>query len=124
MAQKMEEMEKEADQLLDSWLNYKIEWNKFLRDQTEKITKCNIKSISKYFDSFKYFKEEGSAMFPTIALLFRMEFARISNSGFQERVFSTAGMAMNENQSRMNYEVLEKRTLLCQNQALIKAGII
>ena len=76
------------------------------------------------FNHFKYFMEEGQIKWPTISILYRMEFSRIENSGFQECVFSTAKNSMNDNQGQMDYEHLEKRTLLAKNKQLILDGVI
>ena len=44
----------------------------------------------------------------------------MDNSGFQERVFSSASGAMSENQAKMSFDVLEKRTLLYHNRKLME----
>ncbi len=72
----------------------------------------------------RYFREEGLKVFPTICLLARIHFGKFSNAGFQERVFSTAGNAMDSNQTKMSFERLEMRTLLAHNKELIRDGVI
>ena len=53
-----------------------------------------------------------------------IEFARMDNGRFQERVFSTVGNAQSSNQGRMMFDHLEKRAILAHNKALIKDGVI
>ena len=48
----------------------------------------------------------------------------MDNGGFQERFFSTAAHVQGENQGRMEFDMVEMRTLLCQNRDLIRAGKI
>ena len=67
---------------------------------------------------------QGQEDYPAMTMLARLHFSRLDNSGFQERVFSTAGLAMSDNQARMAFVLMEMRTLLSHNKELIKRGII
>ena len=104
-----------------------IEYNDFLYPDTAFISNPNnvsIITLIRKFDTMRYFREEGSKVFSTICLLARFHFGKLSNAGFQERVFSTAGNVMDYNQTRMSFESLEMRTLLAHNKQLIREGVI
>mmetsp|Transcript_32921 Transcript_32921/g.60730 ORF Transcript_32921/g.60730 Transcript_32921/m.60730 type:complete len:110 (+) Transcript_32921:436-765(+) len=83
-----------------------------------------IEQVIASFDTMECYRKEGSIKYPTVTLLSRIHFARLDNAGFQERVFSTAKLVMSKEQSRMEFDMLEMRTLLCHNKSLISAGII
>ena len=76
------------------------------------------------FDTMKYYREKGSIDFPSVTMLARIHFGRLDNGGFQERMFSTASLAMAKEQNRMDFDLLEMRTLLAQNKELIEKKII
>ena len=84
----------------------------------------DILDLIAYFDGMKWLRDEVLPKYPSIIMLIRVYLSRMDNGGFQERVFSTAAHVQGENQCRMNFDMLEMRTLLCQNEDLIRAGKI
>ena len=54
----------------------------------------------------------------------RIQFSRMENSGFRERIFSMGGNAMTKMQASMDFDQLEQRVLLSQTQELIEKKII
>ena len=72
----------------------------------------------------KYFRMKGQEDYPAVFLLARIQFSRLDNGGFQERMFSTSGNAMSNNQGSMEFDRLEKRTLRVHNKDLIRKKII
>ena len=117
----------ESDNLVDEWLKMNVAYNNFRYENTEPFPegeKYKIVAGIEKFDTLKYFCEEGRVKHPVVTLLARIEFARMYNGGFQERVFSTAGNAQSANQGRMRFDHLEKRSLLAHNKELISEHII
>lgn len=115
----------EADEQFDKWMNDEPDWNKFLLDEVPPIKKPLVlfDVISK-FDTRKYYREFATDKYPAISMLARIHFSRMENAAFQERVFSTAGSAQSKNQGSMSFDTLEKRTLLQANRELIRDGVI
>ena len=72
----------------------------------------------------KYYHEKGQKDHPVVHTFARIEFTRMNNSEFQERVFSNRSNATKKNQSRMEFGRLEKRTLLAHNKELIRKKVI
>ena len=72
----------------------------------------------------KYFRLKGNVDYPAVTMLARIHFFRLDNAGFQERVFSTASLAMSKSQSRMDFDHLEMQTPLVHNKGMIRDGII
>ena len=66
----------------------------------------------------------GYADFLSIVILARVYFTRMETGAEQERVFSTAKRAMGKDQAQMGFEMLQMRTLLCNNKELIRLGIL
>ncbi len=71
----------------------------------------------------KFFCSVGLERFPYISLLARALMSRFSNNGFQERVFSVAGVAMSAKQCHMSFNHLEMCTLLAHNKELFRNGV-
>ena len=119
-----------ADVIVDDWLNHHINYNNFLYDGQKPIQKKTLHDVGLFtltqrFDTMRFFRDKDVlTKFPTIKLLARIHYGKFSNSGFQERVFSTAGNAMGSNQTSMNFLHLEKRTLLAHNKQHIRDKVI
>jgi hypothetical protein len=113
-----------ADQIIDLWLSdtVSIEWKRYIKVAQPPILPNTVTTVFGRMcncDILAWFKKVGGEKFPTISLLARSELGKMSNSGYQERVFSSANGAMNKKQGRMGYAVLEKRTLLFHNKDFI-----
>ena len=80
-----------------------------LEDQGARIT---INQVIASFDARKYYNEKGSKDYPALSHMARIQFSRMENSGFQERVFSTGGNTMTDKQASMDFDQLEQRVLL------------
>lgn len=118
---------KAADDILQEYIDYKVQYNDFLLDGAKKFSPAELANIDlvsliERFDSMKFLRAHGEK-FPTICLLARSLMGKFSNNGFQERVFSVAGNAMGVKQCRMAFSHLEKRTILANNKQLFKEGI-
>ena len=61
---------------------------------------------------------------PTMPILSRIHLSQIKTGAEQERVFSSAKHAVDKDQTRMDYEMMQMRTLLSHNKQLIRRGII
>ncbi len=86
------------------------------------LASLDVVSLIERFDSMKVLCAHKER-FPTICLLARSVMGKFSSNGFQERVFSIAGNAMNVRQCRMAFSHLEKWTVLANNKQLIWDGI-
>ena len=84
----------------------------------------DILDLIAYLDGMKWLKDEVLGKYPSIILLVWVYLSWMDNGGFQERVFSMAAHVQGENQGRMEFDMVEMRTLLCQNRDLIRAGKI
>ena len=80
--------------------------------------------VAENFDSLRYMREVERSDFKSIYLMVRQHLSKFDNSGFQERIFSIAGNAQKKNQSKMDFDLVERRTLLCTNKQYIKNGLI
>ena len=76
------------------------------------------------FDTMNYYLKKGKDDYHVIFMMARIQCSRLDNSGFQERVFSTGSSTMSNNQARMEFDCLEKRTLLAHNKNMIREKII
>eukprot|EP00644_Phytophthora_capsici_P005671 jgi/Phyca11/538715/estExt2_Genewise1Plus.C_PHYCAscaffold_20301 len=72
--------------------------------------------LYKHIDVLKWFRDEGEAQFPSIALLARIHLGKISSSAFQERVFSTGGIVMGPLRTRTDSRRAERQLLLRYNR--------
>lgn len=116
-----------ADKVVDDWIEDPIKYDKFLYEGAKldiASGKVDLISLIGRFDSMEYFRKEGVVKYPTITTLARIHFSRMDNSGFQERVFSTADEAMSSKQGSMSFSHLEMQTLLSHNRELIRKGVI
>ncbi|KAL3666681.1 hypothetical protein V7S43_008310 [Phytophthora oleae] len=103
-----------ADELLDEWLNLRVDWGEVVRNQyttKEKrdlvlakiITRnkkpnvrvWNVEELCGRVDVRRWFAEVGEVKFPFIAKFARVWLGRGSSTAFQERVFSTGLFVMN-----------------------------
>ena len=87
-------------------------------------SRITINQVIASFDTRKYYNEKGSKDYPALYQMTRIQFSGMEKSGFQERVFSTGGNAMTKKQVSMNFDQLEQRVLISQNQELIEKKII
>jgi len=120
---------KEADNLLQKFLDEDQVSNKCLlegarRIPSDKEEDITIAYIIASFNTMKYYLKEGHEDYPAIFVLNRIQFSRIDNSGFQERVFSTGSSVMSNNQAIMDFDCLEKRTLSAHGKDLIGKKIM
>ena len=104
---RVSELNKRADDLLNDWLNDEPKFHKYTYDNAKPLpTEGNLKlaQLIESFDTMKYFKEVAKNRFPSVILLVRIHFSKMDNAGFQERVFSTASNVMMKNQASMGFE--------------------
>ena len=125
--------------VVNSWIDHShqnIDWGQFLRrsredskmkafeDQTQTSQKQpsynNLLNRLQYCDPMIWFNQVGKKVFPEIAILARLEFAKVDSSAVQERMFSAAAAAMSIKQTKMSDEVHEKRTVLFANKKFMK----
>ena len=69
-------------------------------------------------------QNHGNQNFMTISILSRIHLSRFETGAEQERVYSSAKHAMDKDQTSMNFEMLQMRTLLSHNKQLIRRGVI
>ena len=69
-------------------------------------------------------QNHGNQNFMTISILSRIHLSRFETGAEQERVYSSAKHAMDKDQTRMDFEMLQMRTLLSHSKELIRRGII
>lgn len=124
-----EALNRKADAELERWMEEKVIFDDYKFENAKPVPREAGQSISFYnlmqrFDTLRYFREKGAEDFPTITLLARIHFSRMTTAAFQERVFSTAKNAQEKNQGRMKFDHLEKRTLLSHNKELIRKKVI
>ena len=125
----VEMLESQANDIIDKWLEKNQISNAYLYDKANllpqsKDATMKLEQVIASFDTMKYYREKGSIDFPSVTMLARIHFGRLDNGGFQERMFSTASLAMAKEQNRMDFDLLEMRTLLAQNKELIEKKII
>ncbi|KAG6962522.1 hypothetical protein JG688_00008546, partial [Phytophthora aleatoria] len=72
--------------------------------------------LYKRIDVLKWFRDEGGAQFPSIALLARIHLGKILSSAFQERVFSTGGIVMRPLRTRTDIRRVERQLVLRHNR--------
>ncbi len=82
---------KAADEVLEEYIQYKVNYNEFLLDGANKFSPLELQnldlvSVIERFDSTKFLHAHAKK-FPTICLLTRSLMVRFSNNGFQESVF-------------------------------------
>ena len=113
-----------SDAIFSQWCSTKIDYKSFLYENvgSHKANLKRLKGLLRDVDIFRYFREKGQMQFPSIALGARILLAKMDNSGFTERMFSAGSNAMSKKQTRMNFDLLEKRVLLYQNKNYIKGS--
>ena len=108
-----------AEGIVDQWLAYcaTIDWHTFqnVSGGTQLSPKIGLMDLIQFVDPFKWFRR-NKGMFPQISLLAREYFAKMDSSAIQERMFSAAQAAMSKQQTRMDPEHHEKRTVLHENR--------
>ena len=124
-----DELDAKANSQFKDWLEGDQVSNEFLFDKAHELPevcgeKVTIEQVISSFDTMKYFRLKGNVDYPAVTMLARIHFFRLDNAGFQERVFSTASLAMSKSQSRMDFDHLEMQTPLVHNKGMIRDGII
>ncbi|KAF4141675.1 hypothetical protein GN958_ATG09122 [Phytophthora infestans] len=91
-----------ADDVLDEWLNYRVDWEEVVRQQLPewekvilKLTGTNkhdqrvwqVKLVCQHADVCRWYVETGKKPFPSVAKLARAWFGRSISTAFQESVF-------------------------------------
>jgi hypothetical protein len=111
-----------ADDIVNQWLNdtLQIDWKEFVVDNQHASSVRTVFGKICNADIFAWFRDVGVHKYESIALMARHNLQRMTNSGYQERVFSSAKGAMSKTQGRMAFDVLEKRTLLYHNKKLME----
>lgn len=120
-----------------SWIDYcrkSIEWDKFLKlkkarddavgcvpaQDTQNQRYSNLLNRLEDCDPMLWFEEVGKKLFPSIATLVRIEFAKVDSSAIQERMFSAAAAVMITRQTQMSHKVHERRTVLFANKDFMR----
>ncbi|KAG3086704.1 hypothetical protein PI124_g18169 [Phytophthora idaei] len=108
------EINARADTAMKAWIELEPEWLEIVELQSpdnkkedlskETMTDAHngmhwqmywgLLGLYKHVDVLKWLRDEGETQFPTITLLARIHLGKISSSPFQERVFTTGGIAM------------------------------
>ena len=120
-------LEREADEVFDRWMKHVTTFNDYLykgAKEIRNVNNCGPNELIDKFDTQKFFREYGRQNFLAIVILARMYFSRFETGSEQERVFSSARLAMGKDQTNMGFEMFKMRTLLSHNKDLIRAGII
>lgn len=76
-----------ADDIIEDYINYKVNYNNYLLDGAKKFSAAEVQSLDlvsliKRFDSMKFLCAHGKT-FPSICLLARSLMGKYSNNGFQ-----------------------------------------
>ena len=120
-------LEREADEVFDRWMKHVTSFNDYLykgAKEIKNVNNCGPNELIDKFDTQKFFREYGRQNFLAIVILARMYFSQFETGSEQERVFSSARLAMGKDQTNMGFEMFKMRTLLSHNKDLICAGII
>jgi hypothetical protein len=127
-----EALEKERENCI-SWMNQTVEWKNFLTPKSAKANRdqleIDLKTVQGRFlhvDPLKWFKESPSARetkFHPIGILAGCNLARSDSGTFQESVFSTGGVNMNDRQTRILPEQYAKRVILQHNIKFVEKYI-
>ncbi|KAG1711378.1 hypothetical protein DVH05_008632 [Phytophthora capsici] len=125
---------KEADAVVDMWLDLRVEWGEVAKSQYKDADKrsevlgklsmpqpngkrvWNVERLCEYIDVRRWFIETGERAFPTIAMLARTWLGRSCSTAFQERVFSTGSFVMSPLRSRTDNERAHKQLILRHNR--------
>jgi hypothetical protein len=111
-----------ADDVVNQWLleTPKIDWKLFVVNNQHPSSVRTVFGKICNADIFAWFRDVGLHKYESIAIMARHNLQRMTNSGYQERVFSSAKGAMSKTQGRMAFDVFEKRTLLYHNKKLME----
>jgi hypothetical protein len=118
VGQTQEQLDREADAVVEDWMSLVVPW--------EDSTKANILAVGKehlydmwkvyaHIDVLEWFKSNGEALYPSIALLARVYLAKPMSNAYQERVFSTVGNIMTAKRTCLEPCRAEKLQVLKQN---------
>jgi hypothetical protein len=122
---------RQARAIVASWIEHcskNIEWDKFCKpnsiDNNESTHQNssfnNLRNRLHECDPMSWFRSVGKTLFPEVATLVRIEFAKVDSSAIQERMFSAAAAAMTNRQTQMSEGVHEKRTILFANKQFMR----
>lgn len=120
----------DADDAVDAWMNEKItsiSWKNYLKAGDDSKKCPSLTMLTDYIahvDILKWFRLEGCVRYPEISLLARIHLSKMTNSGFQERFFSTASMSMSQLQTRMGFDMFEQRSILYANREEIEKKLL
>jgi hypothetical protein len=122
--------------VVNSWIdhcNQHIDWSQFLSSgnkdndvnvsagqATHKLSFNNLLTMLQACDPMLWFNQVGKTVFPEVAILVWLEFAKVDSSAVQERMFSAASAAMTIKQTKMSEEVHKKRTVLFANKEFMQ----
>jgi hypothetical protein len=127
-----ETLEKERENRI-SWMNQTVEWKKCLTPKSAKSNQdqleIDLQTVQGRFlhvDPLKWFKESSSVRdtkFHHIGILVGCNMARSDSGAFQESVFSTGGVRMNDRQTRMLPKRYATRIILHHNIKFVEKYI-
>jgi hypothetical protein len=114
-----------------SWIEHcskNIEWDKFCmpnsmdNNPSTNQNSCfnNLHIRLHKCDPMFWFRSVGKTLFPDVAILVRIVFAKVDSSAIQEHMFSAAAAAMINRQTQMSQGVHEKRTDLFANKQFMQ----
>ncbi|KAE9306014.1 hypothetical protein PR003_g21345 [Phytophthora rubi] len=126
-------LNEEADKILEEWYQFTVDWVATAVLQSTDTAKSSddftplllvrrngvvcwrVEAVCEHVDILRWFREVGSARFPSIAALARIWLGRAPSNAFQERVFSTGGIVMSNLSTRTDNRRAEMQVLLKQN---------
>ncbi|KAE9278236.1 hypothetical protein PF008_g28662 [Phytophthora fragariae] len=126
-------LNEEAGKILEEWYQFTVDWVATAVLQSTDTAKSSddftplllvrrngvvcwrVEAVCEHVDILRWFREVGSARFPSIAALARIWLGRAPSNAFQERVFSTGGIVMSNLRTRTDNRRAEMQVLLKQN---------
>jgi hypothetical protein len=87
---------------------------------THKLSFNNLLTRLQACNPMLWLNQVGKTEFPEVAILVRLEFAKVDSSAVQERMFSAASAAMTIKQTKSSEEEHEKRTVLFANKEFMQ----
>eukprot|EP00957_Ditylum_brightwellii_P181433 13820546-Ditylum_brightwellii.AAC.1 len=126
-------LRKEADDLVDKWLNLSVNFNDVAKNQNAKSPSLTVRKRNRsgdgnvdvykldllyhHIDVLMWWKLNATS-FPSIAIMARVYLSRELTSCFQERVFSIGGYVSNRLRSCTDEDRAEKQLLGKANKNL------
>ncbi|POM64452.1 Hypothetical protein PHPALM_20008 [Phytophthora palmivora] len=124
-----------ADELLEQWLNLRIEWDQVAKHQYSdkkgemvlsrltirnrrhrNVRVWNVEQLCQQINVCQWFAESGQARFPSVAKLARVWLGRSCSTAFQKRVFSTGTFVMCTLRTRTDNERAQRQLVLRHNR--------